>query len=29
MKDALAKLRDLRHHAERVGAMGNREYNPG
>ena len=29
MKDALAKLRDLRHRAERVGAMGNREYNPG
>ena len=29
MKDALAKLRDLRHRAGLAGAVGNREYNPG
>jgi succinate dehydrogenase / fumarate reductase flavoprotein subunit len=29
MRDALERLRDLRHRAERAGAIGNREYNPG
>jgi succinate dehydrogenase / fumarate reductase flavoprotein subunit len=29
MKEALERLRDLKHRAELAGAVGNREYNPG